>query len=120
MKFAATQSGKSSQAFGIGVLKDRLTRQTFSKPLKRLSIANLLEEINRGMSEEDWARYAKLIARRRKEALTRNELVELCEISERLEKLSARRMELVAELARRRGTELNTELRKLGIEPRHV
>ncbi len=85
-----------------------------------MSVATLLEEINRGMSEEEWARYSLLTNKRRKERVTKKELAELCEISDRLEEMSARRLEFVVELARRRGTTFDVEFQKLGLEPRYV
>lgn len=121
LKLAASQSGTSSQEFAIDVLKDGLSRRApSSKPLKRMSVATLLEEINRGMSEEEWARYSLLTNKRRKERVTKKELAELCEISDRLEEMSARRLEFVVELARRRGTTFDVEFQKLGLEPRYV
>lgn len=120
LKSAASKSSTSSTAFVMDALKDRLSHSERPKSLKRQSIAKLLEEINHGMSEKEWTRYAALVSKRRKGNLSPVELAELLETSDRLERINARRINLVAELARRRGTTLEAELKKLGIGPRHV
>ncbi len=118
LKTVASQNGTTSEAFAVEVLKDRL--QPISQPAKRLSIAGLLERINAGISEEEWSRYARLTAKRRRENITTKELAELTTLSDRIEIMNARRVAFVAELARRRGTTLDEEIQKLGIGPRHV
>lgn len=120
LKSAALQRGTSSHAFVINTLKERLDHGAESNLKKKYSVASLLEEINRGMTEAEWSRYRKLSAKRRKETLTRRELAELRDTSNRLECMSARRIELVAELARRRRSSFETEWAKLGIEPKRV
>src|SRR5437763_949762 len=94
---AATKHGTSSTQFAVDAIKQRLSKNA-APSAQRRSIARLLIEINRGMPEEDWARYADLIRKRRKEILNRTEQAELLRLSERLEKLNARRVALVAEL----------------------
>jgi hypothetical protein len=74
----------------------------------RLSDAEsrLFEEINHGFSEADWNRYGQLIGKRRAEQLTAGEHLELTSLSDRLEGLNVRRLELLGELARLRNTTL--------------
>jgi len=120
LKAAASRTGTSSQEFAIGALKDRLSLRRSSSSSKPVSIPALLQEINRGLTEGEWRRYKKLIAKRRKKTLTRAELTELCETSDWLEEVGARRIKLITELARLRGTDFDTEFRKLGIAPKNV
>ncbi len=78
--------------------------------------SRLLEQINLGLSQEDWERYHKLIAKRRAETLTHDEQQELIALSDRIEEANARRIEYLVELARLRGTTLDELMGQLGIK----
>ncbi len=76
----------------------------------------LLQEINRGLSQEDWQRYRELVANRRAEALTPAEQTALIALTDQIEEANVRRIEGLAELARLRGTSLEMLMDKLGIK----
>jgi hypothetical protein len=79
--------------------------------------SRLLEEINRGPTEDEWRRYHELVERRRTEQLTGGEHNELVAISDRVEQFNTRRIECLIELARLRGTTLPKLMDDLGIPP---
>lgn len=62
-------------------------------------------------------RYNELIAKRQAEILTADEYEELLRLTHETEKLEARRMEYLGELARLRGTSLTALMENLGIRP---
>lgn len=82
--------------------------------------ADLLQQINFGLSAEEWELYYALIAKRQAETLTDEEHVRLIEISDQIEIANARRIAALIQLAALRSTSLETEMRNLGIEaPAH-
>ena len=78
--------------------------------------ADLLQQINFGLSAEEWELYYALIAKRQAETLTDEEHARLIEISDQIEIANARRIAALIQLAALRGTSLETEMRNLGIE----
>ena len=79
--------------------------------------AELLLKINRGVPPEVQKQYDELIAKRHAETLTPDEYSELLRLTDQIEKLEARRMEWLAELARLRKTSLTALMDDLGIRP---
>jgi hypothetical protein len=77
--------------------------------------SELLLKINRGVPPDVQKRYEELIAKRRAEALTPDEYQELLRLTNRVEKIEARRVEHLAELARLRQTSLPALMKELGI-----
>lgn len=77
----------------------------------------LLLEINRGIAPEMQSRYEDLIAKRQAENLTAEEYEELLRLSDRIEVLEAKRLELLARLAQLRQTSLAALLQELEIQP---
>jgi wyosine [tRNA(Phe)-imidazoG37] synthetase (radical SAM superfamily) len=75
----------------------------------------LLREINRGLSQEDWQRYHELVAKRRAETLTPEEQTALIALTDQIEEANVRRIERLIELARLRNTSLEALMDKLGI-----
>lgn len=78
--------------------------------------AELLLKINQGIPSDTQKYYDELIAKREAETLTTEEHKELLYLTELLEKLQARRIEYMAELARLRGNSLTTLMENLGIQ----
>jgi hypothetical protein len=82
--------------------------------------ANLLQQINLGLSAEEWELYDALIAKRQAETLTDEEQLRLIAISDQIEMANAQRMSALIQLAHLRGTSLAIEMQNLGIEaPTH-
>jgi hypothetical protein len=75
-------------------------------------------EINRSLSQIQWERYDQLLAKRRAETLTPEELDELIALSNQIETASVRRIKYLAELARLRNTTVSALIAELGIVPR--
>jgi hypothetical protein len=114
---AAAKVGVDPGEYVVETLRQRL--RTAIPDVACLSPAEtrLFDEINRGLSEAEWARYGDLIERRREERLTDEEQAELVALSDRLEQLNVRRLELLAELARLRNKSLRQLMDQLGIQP---
>jgi len=77
--------------------------------------AELLSKINQQFSGELRARYDDLVAKRRAESLTADELSELLDLTDRVESWEARRVEALAELSRLRNMTLGHLMKELGI-----
>jgi len=109
LKQAAAQAGLSLNDYVLQSITQRL-------PHKRIKVrrapqlspreSELLQAINRSLSQVQWERYHDLVAQRQAETLTPEEQVELIAISDRIEEANAARIEYVAELARLRSTTL--------------
>jgi len=82
--------------------------------------ADLLLRINQGMPPDIQKRYDKLTAKRRAETLTPDEYSELLRLTDHIEKLEAKRVEYIAELARLRKTSLTALMKELGIQPAYA
>lgn len=77
----------------------------------------LLEHINRPLSESMVSRYRVLIALRRDEQLSAEEHTELIQLAETLEQINTERIGWLADLARLRGLSLHKVMNDLGIKP---
>ncbi|MBI4670220.1 MAG: hypothetical protein HY741_00950 [Chloroflexi bacterium] len=77
--------------------------------------AELLQNINLGLSEVQWQRYHALVAKRRAETLTPQERHELVAMSDQIEQANAQRIESLVELAKLRQTSLDNLMHDLGI-----
>ena len=78
--------------------------------------AELLAQINLGLSEEMWQKYHLLLDKRRAEILEPNEQQELIEISDRIERENAKRIAALAKLSQIRGVEIGILMEELGIK----
>ena len=82
--------------------------------------ADLLLRINQGVPSNIQERYDRLVTKRRAETLTPDEYSELLRLTDRIEKLEAKRVEYIAELARLRKTSLTALMKELGIQPAYA
>lgn len=78
--------------------------------------ADLLQQINLGISPATWQRYEELKAKRRALTLTDDEHAELIAISDQIEIANARRIGALIQLADLRQTSLEALMAKLGIQ----
>lgn len=76
----------------------------------------LIERINRGLPLETSNRYAHLIARRKKEDLSREELQELLQLTHVAESQDAERAAALLELAKLRGVRMRFLMKQMGIQ----
>lgn len=109
LKQAAAQAGLSLNDYVLQSITQRLPRKRIKvrrAPQLSPRESELLQAINRSLSQVQWERYHDLVAQRQAETLTPEEQVELIAISDRIEEANAARIEYVAELARLRSTTL--------------
>jgi hypothetical protein len=79
--------------------------------------SELLQKINAALPEMDWEYYHFLIAKRRAETITSEELDLLVSMSDRLEIANAQRIQYLIELANLRGSSSEGVMEDLGIKP---
>jgi hypothetical protein len=82
--------------------------------------AVLLLGIHETLNNALWERYAVLIARRRAETLTEVEYTELRQLTQEVEAQDARRLELLAQLARLRRQPLKQLIESLNLPMRDI
>ncbi len=78
--------------------------------------ADLLQQINLGLSSDRWEHYHTLLAKRRTETLTPAEHATLIDISDQIEQANVQRIQALIELAKLRGQSLSIVMQELGIE----
>jgi hypothetical protein len=119
LKHAAAQAGLSLNDYVLQSVTQRLPRKrTKARRAPQLSPreSELMQVINRSLSQVEWERYHELVAQRQAETLTPDEQVELIAISDRIEEANAERIEYVAELARLRNTTLPALMKELDLQ----
>lgn len=119
LKQAAAQAGLSLNDYVLQSITQRLPRKRIKvrrAPQLSPRESELLQAINRSLSQVEWERYHDLVAQRQAETLTPEEQVELIAISDRIEEANAARIEYVAELARLRSTTLPALLKELDLQ----
>ncbi len=113
----AEKQGLDTQGFILSTLREQLASMgRITAPRLPAREAELLREINRGLSSDKWHRYSALKEKRRAGTLTAEEQTELIGLSDRLEELNVRRMECVVELARLRKKSVDALMDDLGIK----
>ena len=119
LKQAAAQAGLSLNDYVLQSITQRLPRKrTQPRHAAQLSQreSELMQAINRSLSQVEWERYHKLVAQRQAETLTPDDQAELIAISDRIEEANAERIEYVAELARLRSTTLPALMKELDLQ----
>lgn len=121
LRKAAEKANLDTDAFITKALREHLRQiQTQPSHLSKPE-SDLLQEINLGLSQEEWKHYHELIAKRRAETLASGEQEELIALSDRIEEANARRMAYLVRLARLRQTSLEAVMDQLGIRaPEYV
>ena len=113
-----------AQAEGLDV--PTLVRETMAarlreyNPARRLTERELVEQINRGFSEEFWARFRELVAKRRAETMTPEEQQEAIGMTDRTEARAVERLQCLLELSARRGRSVQQLMTEMGIRPVRV
>jgi hypothetical protein len=79
--------------------------------------AELMLNINQGLSSDMQMRFDELVAKRQAETLTQEEHQELLSLTDEIEKADPKRMKYLAELARIRGVSLDVLMEELEIHP---
>ena len=114
---AAARAGLDEAQFLRNILIVRLKQDLL--PIRRLdgTESDLIQRINEGLTASEWERFHTLVLRRQEEQLTECERVELTALTDRIETLNVRRIELLIELSRRRGHSLQRVMDDLGLRP---
>ncbi|MEO0490443.1 MAG: hypothetical protein AAF215_01460 [Cyanobacteria bacterium P01_A01_bin.123] len=107
----ATQQGIDPASYILNLLQQRL-----NPPSSTPTEAELLAQINIGLSQNTWEHYHTLIAKRQAEQLSSTEQAELIAISEEIEQANTQRIQALITLAEQRGISLETVMVDLGIE----
>ena len=113
LREAAAKEGLTPEAFLLRAAEEWMRRPEV--PRVAGDEAALLSEIGAGLPPVTWGRYHALIRRRQDEVLTPDEQVELIRLSDEVEAWNARRLSLLIELARLRGTSLPAVMDQLGL-----
>ncbi len=111
----AAQAGLDPGAYIARLVEERLRKKPPRAPHLSSHETELLRQINRGLTTEEWERYRQLIAKRRAESLTPEEHTDLIAFSDQIEEANVRRAECLVELARLRGVQLETLMDDLGL-----
>ncbi len=107
----AQQQGVSAEDYAAQLLESFAQR----RELQEVSESQLLQWLGLGFSEREWERYRQLVELRREASLDAAEHRELLSLSERLEQANAKRMGVLAELAKRRQVPLETLMQEVGV-----
>lgn len=114
------------EAARLGVGPDDFVKQTLSERLRQSSSlpphlsaqeSNLLERIDLGLSQQEWARYHDLAAKLQDELIAPDERDELIALTDRIEEANVRRLQALIELSRLRGVPLKQLMSDLGVFP---
>lgn len=115
LRAMAQNAGLEPERYIARALTELVARHRGSPtPLPREE-AVLLQQISQGLPVETWERYHDLVAMRRAERLTPEEHAELMRLTNDVEMWNARRIELVADLARLRNLPLAAMMSELGL-----
>ena len=101
------------EQFASQIIAIQAKRRTSILPQKE---AELLTKINQGIPPETQKYYQQLIAKREAETLKETEYNRLLTLSEEIEKIEAKRLENLVELANIRGISLVDLMENLGIK----
>ncbi|MBI3796988.1 MAG: hypothetical protein HY268_08475 [Deltaproteobacteria bacterium] len=111
----AAKEGLDTGEYIVYTLEERLRHTRQAAPRLSSAETELLQQINLGLSQEDWQRYHTLIAKRRAETLTPDEHAALIALSDQIEEANVRRIQALVELTRLRQTSLEALMQELGL-----
>jgi len=114
VRAAAREEGVSADTFVARVLEQHLHRRTISVPE---SEAELLTQINLGLTAQQWRRLYQLRDKMENEALSADDQAELIGLTDGLESANAKRMEALMKLAALRRTTVYALLEEFGLRP---
>jgi deferrochelatase/peroxidase EfeB len=112
LRTEALKQGLEPDLYILNTLQERLQP---SIPTSQPTEADLLQQINIGLSAQTWEKYHTLIAKRRAETLSPEEHAQLIQLSNRLENLNVTRIQALIQLANLRNQTLADLMQTLGI-----
>ena len=107
----AKQQGMTTESFVAHVLES-VTKQ---RDLTKASETELLQQLDLGFTEVQWRDYHELVTLRNEESLTDKQQEQLIAFTNHLEEANAKRVAVLAELAKRRQQPLEKVMEDLGI-----
>jgi hypothetical protein len=113
----AAKQGINPDRYILNALQERLQASPHSKASLPKAEADLLQQVNLGLSVDRWEEYHSLLAKRRTETLTADDHARLIAISDQIEQANVQRVSALIALAEMRGTDLSFLMRSLGISP---
>lgn len=114
LKEVAARTGRDVDNYIVSMLEEKLLPGPGSL---REREAELLQQINLGISSEEWLRFFQLVEQRNAEQLPPGEYQELLDLTEAIESANARRMEHLVELSILCKVPLDELMEELGIQP---
>lgn len=113
----AAKQGIDPDRYILNALQERFQAQASQPAPLPKPEADLLQQINLGLSSDRWEHYHTLLAKRRTETLTPAEHATLIDISDQIEQANVPRIQALIELAKLRGQSLPIVMQELGIQP---
>ena len=113
----AAKQGLDPQHYILETLHTRLAANKATATHLPTAEADLLQQINLGLSADMWDEYYALIDKREVETLTAKEHNQLIEISDQIEALNVERIQALVQLAALRQQSLDDVMDDLGIKP---
>ncbi|WP_017297584.1 hypothetical protein [Nodosilinea nodulosa] len=117
LRVEAAKQGLDPQRYILETLHTRLAANKAIATQLPAAEADLLQQINLGLSTDVWDEYYALIDKRQTETLTANEHHRLIEISDQIEALNVERIQALVQLAALRQQSLDDVMDDLGIKP---
>lgn len=115
----ARRLGLQPDDYVLEAIRERLRQSAPLPPHLAAREAELLSQIQLGLSQQQWARFYHLAEKLQDESLAPSEREEFLALNDQIEKANARRMEALAELSRLRRAPIEQVMVELGIGP-HV
>ena len=113
----AAKQGLDPQRYILETLHNRLAANQVVTNHLPTAEADLLQQINLGLSAEMWDEYYTLIDKRQAETLTADDHHRLIEISDQIESLNVDRIQALVQLATLRQQSIAAVMTDLGIQP---
>lgn len=113
----AQRLGVGADDYVLQAIRERLRQSAPRPPHLGAREADLLGQIQLGLSQEQWARFHTLADKLEHRSLAPQEREEFVALSDRIEQANARRFEALVELSQLRGVPIEQVMIQLGISP---
>ena len=114
----AKQKGISLENYLLQLIShatDLPKKQVKRKSISELSESELLQKINLGITEEEWATYRHLTDLRKAENITDSEYAQLIQLGEKIENANVVRLKYLVALSKIRNVSLDKVMADLGL-----
>lgn len=103
VRVLAAAEGTSPESFLSTLIEKDIQELSFPDGITAEDEAHLLQQINRGFTEEQWQRYHQLRSKLQDGSLSDEEHQELLQLSDHREMQNVQRLAMLAQLAQMRG-----------------